>query len=51
MVNCSMDRIDFDSRGNVEPGLLETKRHSAGPGEQVNSYWSSVHSENSLCAF
>ena len=35
-----MNRINFNGCSNVEPGLFETQRKSARPGEKIDSYGS-----------
>jgi hypothetical protein len=45
VMNCGMNRVDFDSGDDVESGLFEAQRHAASSGEQVDSYWSFIHSE------
>ena len=36
---CTVNRVDFDCRSNVESRLLETERQTACTGEEINSDW------------
>jgi hypothetical protein len=47
MMYGSVDRIDLDSRRYIEPGLLESERHSARACKQIDADGATTHPRNS----
>ncbi len=43
MMNGGMNRIDFNCGCDIESSLLETDRHSASTGKQINANRSFIH--------
>ena len=43
MMRGGVDGIDLHGGGDVEAGLLETERHAADAGKQIDSYGPFLH--------
>jgi hypothetical protein len=46
----TVDRVDLNSRGDIEPGLLKAQAHPPGAGEEIDSEGAFGHARFPFCS-